>query len=535
MNQDYSIPFRLSYLLGAKENKIKSVYPNEYGESQSLKLFENYNDAKKLRIFCMLRNSIICDYSRYNKRLYKTLEGFQNITNKETSYLHNNNIKINKLFYDLDFVDYFNMLSELINALAYKVLLDMDMPYIEEISEYFYFPILTKNEIDNYVASALSVENPLHIYIYGCEKIKTTFKYSFNSNKNCIMSAFSIQGKSFISINDVSVFEFRTSLGVDLDETVLNKLQEIVEYYQGAKERRENLVKLEKERIEKEKEEARLLEEKRIAEEQAKVNSENSEVINDIIENDKLENVEISKTSNSQNEELKVSNVIQDTETLIVDCTNMDFFTFVCFIHKTEKFSKIILINNFEYNCMWNLLSDVLPKNVSVEKISIKKQDNFRFNVNTFLTHSICKNIYKSGNKLINIVSNTTDYFDLFEMIDGIKFNIYTTNIDELPLNYLQERLVSVTDISTTVDKFTTEWILKDIINYAVFYYILNRPLYDYNEKEMLYYISEKLSPAVSFNDIKPIFNNIKNSIKISILENGVKIYNEKYCVKVDN
>ena len=251
MNQDYSIPFRLVYLLGAKENKIKSTFVEGYNDSQSLKLFENYTDAKKLRILCMLRNSIICDYSRYNKRLYKALEGFQNITNKETSYLHNNNIKINKLFYDLDFVDYFNMLSELINTLAYKVLLDMEVPHIEEVIEYFNFPLLKKNEIDNYVSSVLSMDNPMNVFIYNCEKVKTTFKYAFNNNENCVMTAFSIIGKSFMNLETIPVFELRTEVGSDLDESVSEKIQEIIEYYKGAKERRENLIKIEKEEKEK--------------------------------------------------------------------------------------------------------------------------------------------------------------------------------------------------------------------------------------------------------------------------------------------
>lgn len=558
MNQDYSIPFRLAYLLGVKENKIKATFPNEYNESQSLKLFENYKDAKKLRMLCIFRNSVISDYARYRRKFYKTLEGFQFITNKETSFLHNNDIKINKLFYDLDFVDYFNMLSELINTLAYKVLLDMEFPYIEEISTYFNFPVLKEKEIENYVSLVPSIENPMGVFIYDCEKIKTTLKYSFNNNKTCIMSAFSIMGKSVLSIDPVLSFEFRTSMGVDLDESVSNKLQEVVEFYSSAKERREKLIKQEKERIEKEKEAARLAEEERIAEEKRLAEEKRIAEENKLAEEKRLaeekkfanekklleENGTKSKISsdnfNSLNKPIKdkidiniVKNVSENT--LIVDCKNIDFFTFVCFMHKTEVFSKIVLINDFETNSIWNLVSDVLSNKINIEKISVTKNNYFVTNMNTLLIHNICKNVYQLNNSAVGVVSNSTEYFDLFEVINDVNFSIYTTKIDDLPLSYLQSKSINVEDISESIDKFTTEWIMNDVVNYAILYYILNRPLYTYNEKEMIISICENLNFAISLDSIKTIFYSMKEKIKIDILGGTAKIYNDKYCVSVNN
>ena len=67
-NSNISLAFRLNYLLGTKESKIKDLFPLEYEESKDLKLFEYYCDAKVLRYLCILRNSVFVDFAKYNKK-----------------------------------------------------------------------------------------------------------------------------------------------------------------------------------------------------------------------------------------------------------------------------------------------------------------------------------------------------------------------------------------------------------------------------------------------------------------------------------
>ena len=63
-----SIVFTMSYLLGVPKDKLKEMYELDYKESEELKIFSNYYDAKTLRSLNIIRQGVF----RYNEKA----EGF---------------------------------------------------------------------------------------------------------------------------------------------------------------------------------------------------------------------------------------------------------------------------------------------------------------------------------------------------------------------------------------------------------------------------------------------------------------------------
>ena len=427
MNQDCSIAFRLSYLLGMKESKIKEYYPQEYKDSNDLKFFENYRDAKKLRLLCRLRNSVIKDFSKYSRKLFKSLEGFQGVTNTDIKYLSNHEISINKLFYDLEFIDYFNMLSSIIDTLVYKVLLDLEVPYIEDVLIYFSYPSMNEKELENFVNSYTSLDTSSGIYIYDAKKIKTTLKYVFNNDMNCVMSAYSLLGKSYFGNISAPSFAFRTQVGPDLDETVGVKVQEIIEEYKGLKDKRAEELRLQQQRI---------AEEKALAEKEALENAERERAEKEKAEVEMKEEVkntpidverdilEIKKEDSVMSLNPNIEVVDKSYSVLVIDCMNTDFFNFVCFMKKTNKYSKIVLINDFSKNYVWNLVSKLFS--VDIERISIDEYNENSIYVS--LTQKICEKVYLCGLRNIGILSNSTCFYKLFDLFNDVSFSVYTTS-----------------------------------------------------------------------------------------------------------
>ena len=62
-----SISFRLLYLLGVSSNELKADYPENFKESDSLKSFEFYIDARLVRELVILRQYIFENFAKYKR------------------------------------------------------------------------------------------------------------------------------------------------------------------------------------------------------------------------------------------------------------------------------------------------------------------------------------------------------------------------------------------------------------------------------------------------------------------------------------
>lgn len=219
-----SVVFRLNYLVGVNKNILEKEFPKEFKESEKLKLFENYPGAKILRSLNRLRQSIFADYAVYQRKVQdvNAFNGVVSLT-EDLSYLKQMGIDIRQYYKDLSLFRYCNLLTRMINQLVYKVLVELEMPYIDEMLVYFNMPAITRNDLDTLVSKASEPYNPYKIVIHNGEKIRQSLKYALHTDKNCIYSAFSLVGKSVSNEIVIPSFVFSKEKCEDVDpEGVIN-------------------------------------------------------------------------------------------------------------------------------------------------------------------------------------------------------------------------------------------------------------------------------------------------------------------------
>ena len=123
------VVFRINYLLGVSEEDLKRDFSELYKESNNLKYFENYCDAKTLRCLNILRQSLIHNFNVYQQdKKSKILSDNKSVID----YLKSKNIDISKVVNTYELFDIFNILTEMVNVILYKVLVDLEIPYVEE-------------------------------------------------------------------------------------------------------------------------------------------------------------------------------------------------------------------------------------------------------------------------------------------------------------------------------------------------------------------------------------------------------------------
>ena len=85
------------------------------------------------------------------------------------------------------------------------------------------------------------------------------------------------------------------------------------------------------------------------------------------------------------------------------------------------------------------------------------------------------------------------------------------------------------------VDKFTVDWVYKDVLSYTILYSILNNPLTMYNKVSLENEIDEKLSSLIPRDNIKAVLEEILKNVSINIEDNNVDISSNSYVVKLSN
>lgn len=616
-NSNISLAFRLNYLLGTKESKIKDLFPLEYEESKDLKLFEYYCDAKVLRYLSILRNSVFVDFAKYNKKTSNSIEGFSCVTQSMLTYLKKAGIDIQKLFYDNSLSTYVNLLTRMINVISFKVLVDLEVPYIDELLEYFKFPFFNDNTLNNFAGSCNSISTANGTYFYNGKNIRATVKYALNNDNNVVMSAFSMVGKVFNDTVVVPPFIFREKMGEDIDkdakivvenikkdeETYVKSLKADEEVKKAQLEAEDKVRAAEVERVrqmkEKEKikasseEQIKKLEDiikskdkeiERLSSSNVKGNKEsesqleleikknkgyatkisnlttqveelnkrikgrekeisvlakrNSQLTRQLMNNGVV-NLEVPAENNQGLEKIETENSVvtvvssvedykvesfetkdikdvkTDNSTLVVDCSSVDFFKFVCYLRKCGKFSKVILVNDFEKNVIWNTIDSIFEF-LNVIKVNCSDK-NIVSDKNILLTHSICKELYTNALNSIMIYSNSESFYSLFEELCTARIQICAESLNNVGYKYLRSKQIPIIDVSKEADKSVINQLSSRIVGNYVLYSVVSKSLFRFDIDSIKREVTEMMGNFVSEENINSVVDTVSSDISIKI------------------
>lgn len=471
-----SVVFRLNYLLGVNKTILEKEFPVEFKESEKLKLFENYPDARKVRSISRLRQSVLSDFAVYQRKA-QDITAFNGVVgiSEDISYLKNNGIDVKKYFKELSLFRYFNLLSRMLNAILFKVLVELEIPYVDELIKYFYMPTVSKSELENLVSKSGDNNNPYKIIIYNGDKIRQSLKYALHKDRNCIYSIYSIQGKSFSGDIKIEPFVFAKEMCEDIDpESVID----IESMYKEVKAEMvtPNMKPMKingLEEYQKQQEEKREEEENRI-----------DDVVEDIIENEnKVEKEEVIQE--------QVDNVVEEVQKKEID---------------NEKLMDSVEILSETDNQVSQSIAAVIEEVTAVhdEKITVTAED--------FVPK------IEQPNTVENVeITKEKDFED--------------TEVLEIQIDKTMK--VSMTH-------FSVEQILQesrfDALTYSVLCSIIKMPLYKIvNEKFVKSRIMEAIKATQLFSDedIKEYFANILCDLKIEITENVVTLNLGNYTVYI--
>jgi len=616
-NSNISLAFRLNYLLGTKESKIKDLFPLEYEESKDLKLFEYYCDAKVLRYLCILRNSVFVDFAKYNKKTSNSIEGFSCVTQSMLTYLKKAGIDMQKLFYDNDLSTYVNLLTRMINVISFKVLVDLEIPYIDEILEFFKFPFFNDNTLNNFVGSCNSISTANGTYFYNGKNIRATVKYALNNDNNVVMSAFSMIGKVFNDTVVVPPFIFREKMGEDIDkdakivvenikkdeETYVKSLKAEEEVKKAQLEAEDKVRAAEVERVRqmKEKEKIKASSEEQIKKLEETIKSKDKEIerlistsskggkdlekqlefevnknkgysikisnlttqVEDLnkrikgrekeisvlakrnsqltkqlmnrgvsnpeisventsgVENIETENSVVTVVSNVEDYKVEtfetkdMKDVKTDNITLVVDCSSVDFFKFVCYLRKCGKFSKVILVNDFQKNVIWNTIDSVFEF-LNIIKVNCS-DNNIVSDKNILLTHSICKEVYTNVANSLIIYSNSESFYSLFEELCTARIQICTESINSIGYKYLRSKQIPIIEVSKEAEKSIINQLSSKIIGNYVLYSVISKSLFKLDIDGIKNEVVGMMMDFVAEENINSIVDTVSSNISITI------------------
>ena len=515
--------FRINYLLGVSEKDLKNDFNGEYEKSDSLRKFKNYCDAEILRSLCRVRQSFIKNYNKFeNAKSYSTVEDVKN----DVKYLKEKGIDIAKYFKGLGFSEAFNCVTDMINTITYKLLIDLEIPFMDEMLNYFYIPDVTLQDIKKFSNLNMELPSPYGLFIYGGEKIRQTFKYALHNDRNCIYSIFSIIGKSVEGdVENYIVADFRNEQGEDLDGNAVID-GEI------AFENRLNIIKAAEEAKVKAEEEAKL----KAAELKPKI--DNVKAISDIhtvtiptVE--KVSVVDVMKGYNGLSTVTLNSFVSKGVVEVVVDCRNVPFFRFIAMLpifEKSNTINKIVLIRNGETNTLWSTFENVYKGTLSIKSVSYDIKNDCSMPI--VMTKEICESVYKSNvNKLV-LFTNDSELFTYMSVITDIEYafaymvdeitDIYKENIKKY--NVVSYDMSEMTDVGRT---YISEY--KDsVLLYLFLHSLANLPLSEWSpaklESILLNSIEIDHENVIYFDDIHKLVNDYYDAVSVKMVNNKVLV-----------
>lgn len=520
----FDVVFRINYLLGVSADILKQDFPDLYEQSGSLGLFENYCDAKTLRCLSSVRQCLIRNYILYkNANSYNVMD----FNEDNISYLLLKNIDIKEIFKSYKIDDVFNILTHMINIILYKVFVDLEIPYTEDLENYFYFPDkVGVSDLAKYYNEYKEFTYPYNIFIYEGKNIKQSLKYALHSDRNCIYSIYSILNLRFSGDVDSVTLKFRTTEGVELDETAVIVSEKVIAQYFDKKKVKEdkNIEKISKPKVK--------------CEEKIKTSTNTSlakleikfDVPNKIITSELKESSQNIVNVDYLNSDLY--KFLKGGANLFIDCREVNIFKFISVYERLSNeydIHKLVLVLDEYSNPLWNVFDRICSnvKNIKFVSVSSIKGEN---NTNDIiLTKEICESIYLEQVKKVFVFSSNFSYFSLISMFKDIDFSIgYTeNNIDMQYLGYLNKRSLPVLNLNLVNSVIFTTERLETILGYSLLLTLYKVPLMEWSEESIYEKILNSILKDLSMEynkELKQYINLNYNKVKIDIKDKKVKV-----------
>ena len=426
-----SVSFRMCYLLGVDVEYLKRDFKEEYNKTNELKLFENYVDAKTLRSLNRVRQSFIVDFANDIKK-GKGIKEFSTNVKEDVLFLKDKGIDLEKAFKQVSLEDFLNYLGDMISVIQYKVLFDLEVPYVEEMQTCFDFPDMKNTKLVDIVSSYQELGNPYNIYIYRSENIRQTLKYFYHTDKNMIYSVHSMINKALKDEDFQYSYEYRATMGEDIDSSMVINSEELLKKYTEVPSV-SNIVKI--------------------------------EIPHPLMLNKKVQNIAYS-----------IMDYIKDsTIEIFVDCDNIEFFKFITFlstIDSMDTVKSLVLVIDEKSNYLWRVFEKFYTGNLQIRSISVPRLKEQKSVADIILTKEVCYSVYKNNINRVLLVSSDSDFFGLVSALPEISFGVcYTANaMGAEYLNYLHSQNIPTIDLQL-VD---SEEIVKKYTDKALTYYMLN-------------------------------------------------------------
>lgn len=491
-----SVVFRLSYLLGSKESLLKDLYKSEYEVSNNLKYFENYRDARVLRILSMLRQSVFIDFIKYNKKQVKTIKNFKPISDSDMQFLKENKIDIEKAFKTLDLVKYLNFLTEMINIINYKVLVDLDIPIIEELSQYFYFPNFNFQSLKLFAEESYELNKANGLVFYNGKNIKNSLKYVLQNDKNCITSVYSLLNKRVeVKIEDY-VFVFRKHKGEDLDENAKIHFEVLLE-----KNRKLGYVTHED------------------SDTPSKVQIAEDVAVENIIEEKAIET-----------KPQVVETISGKEHILFVDCKTISMLKVLMFLNNREKdeYSKIVLLVYDELGVVWDIFVKLYCGSAKIEILNHCKGSVLKSSSDTFIAFYLGREIQGSNTLKVSVISENKNILYLLEKLGLKDINVYyMKDFSEAHSKYLNSKNIKAEKI-TSEACVGVEVYKNIIVKYGFLYSCYMTPMVEWGSKKYNDFVHDfvnvQIGLPIIFNEIEVLYEDVQKFLQVKRVESNFLI-----------
>ena len=510
--------FRINYLLGVSEKDLKNDFSVEYEKSESLRRFKNYCDAEILRGLCRVRQSFIKNYSKFeNAKTYSTVDEVKN----DIKYLKEKGIDIAKYFKGLGFAETVNCVTDMINTITYKLLIDLEVPFMDEMLNYFYVPEVTLQDIKKFSNICNENQMPYDLFIYGGEKIRQTLKYALHNDRNSIYSIFSIIGKSVDGdVENYIIADFRNEQGEDLDVNAVIDGDMVYE-------NRLNI----KKSIEEDK--LKAIEEAKHKSELEKVNTTAEKEVEVVPTVERVSVVDVMKGYNSLSTVTLNSFVSKGAVEVFIDCRNVPFFRFIAMLpifEQSKTVNKIVLVRNGESNTLWSTFENVYKGTLSIKSVSYDIKNDCSLHI--VLTKEICESVYKNKVNKIVLFTNDSEFFTYMSVVTDVEYAFcYMTNevTDRYMENIKKYNVVSydMTEMTEVGRTYISEY--KDsVLLYLFLHSLANLPLSEWNpaklESILLNSIEIDHENVIYFDDIHKLVDTYYDAVSVKMVNNKVLV-----------
>ena len=544
------VVFRINYLLGVSEEDLKRDFSELYKESNNLKYFENYCDAKTLRCLNILRQSLIHNFNVYQQdKKSKILSDNKSVID----YLKSKNIDISKVVNTYELFDIFNILTEMVNVILYKVLVDLEIPYIDELQEYLYFPELENMKMLNDLYFEYKEQvYPYNIFIFEGKNIKQSLKYALHSDRNCIFSIYSILNLRFTETNLDFSLSFRKTKGEELDVNAVIDYENILSLYNDKKKEKES------QNIRKEQEVKKI-------DKTVKSNTENEIEVTEVKKDtssqkntiDSVNSVETLKNNDStviesikytiptiMNKKIVNSNIVKfknnKSFSIFVDCRSLDFFKFINFLDSIDisNILDMTFILDDSTNRIWYVFDKIFNKNIKIKRIFVSKLESSNDVLNIAITKEICESVFMNQVSNVFILSNDSNIYNIMTLLNNVHFGVgYSLNkLNSNNIEFLSMRCDCFVDLETIVVDERIEKYLNDSMIYLILSVLASIPLGKWSIDNVSYKVYESLqdfsSISIKISDIKNIVEKSYNKISMKVIDNKVKLFMDSYSIE---